>query len=392
MAGHQPHPDPRGPRAPGGLRARRERAQPLHARGAPGPPRRPGRLPGRRGAARAWRRRWGWRACRAPSSTPWRRPTSASPPRSRAATSTRRSPPTTRSTTSSSTPSANGEIARSLERLMPRLRRLERLRFGSLVGRRSVEQHAAIVERCAARRRSGAAEAVARELALPRNPDRSELHVTDAVASPAASLEAYERYPLLFGPSPVHRLDAADRAPRRRARSGPSARTSTPGSPSAATRRASSSTSSPTRSRRAATRSSRSAACSPTTRARSPPRPRALGLKAACSCRRAGSTGPTPSTTASATSCSAASWAPRSARARRLRHRLQGELGAGARRRRAPRGGTPYAIPAGASDHPLGGLGFASWAREVERAGARARRLLRHDRRVLGDRQHAGRA
>ncbi|HEY4270192.1 MAG TPA: 1-aminocyclopropane-1-carboxylate deaminase [Galbitalea sp.] len=30
------------------------------------------------------------------------------------------------------------------------------------------------------------------------------------------------------------------------------------------------------------------------------------------------------------------------------------------------RGGTPYAIPAGASDHPLGGLGFASWAREVE--------------------------
>ncbi|MBB6628257.1 1-aminocyclopropane-1-carboxylate deaminase [Nocardioides sp. KIGAM211] len=30
------------------------------------------------------------------------------------------------------------------------------------------------------------------------------------------------------------------------------------------------------------------------------------------------------------------------------------------------RGGTPYAIPAGASDHRLGGLGFAGWAREVE--------------------------
>jgi 1-aminocyclopropane-1-carboxylate deaminase len=29
-------------------------------------------------------------------------------------------------------------------------------------------------------------------------------------------------------------------------------------------------------------------------------------------------------------------------------------------------GGKPYAIPAGASDHELGGLGFASWAREVE--------------------------
>lgn len=29
-------------------------------------------------------------------------------------------------------------------------------------------------------------------------------------------------------------------------------------------------------------------------------------------------------------------------------------------------GGTPYAIPAGASDHPLGGLGFANWAHEVK--------------------------
>jgi 1-aminocyclopropane-1-carboxylate deaminase len=29
-------------------------------------------------------------------------------------------------------------------------------------------------------------------------------------------------------------------------------------------------------------------------------------------------------------------------------------------------GGTPYPIPAGASDHPLGGLGFARWAVEVE--------------------------
>ena len=30
------------------------------------------------------------------------------------------------------------------------------------------------------------------------------------------------------------------------------------------------------------------------------------------------------------------------------------------------RGGTPYAIPAGASDHRLGGLGFAHWAEEVQ--------------------------
>jgi 1-aminocyclopropane-1-carboxylate deaminase len=33
-------------------------------------------------------------------------------------------------------------------------------------------------------------------------------------------------------------------------------------------------------------------------------------------------------------------------------------------------GGKPYAIPAGASDHPLGGLGFAGWALEVERQEA----------------------
>jgi len=40
-------------------------------------------------------------------------------------------------------------------------------------------------------------------------------------------------------------------------------------------------------------------------------------------------------------------------------------------------GGRPYAIPAGASDHPLGGLGFAGWGYEVaeqERPGS----LLRH--------------
>ena len=34
------------------------------------------------------------------------------------------------------------------------------------------------------------------------------------------------------------------------------------------------------------------------------------------------------------------------------------------------RGGKPYAIPAGASDHRLGGLGFAGWAKEVEQQEA----------------------
>ncbi|MCV7420265.1 1-aminocyclopropane-1-carboxylate deaminase [Mycobacterium yunnanensis] len=33
-------------------------------------------------------------------------------------------------------------------------------------------------------------------------------------------------------------------------------------------------------------------------------------------------------------------------------------------------GGTPYPIPAGASEHPLGGLGFANWAYEVQRQEA----------------------
>ena len=53
--------------------------------------------------------------------------------------------------------SGNGELARQLERLQPRLRRLERLRFGSLAGRHSVEQHDRIIELT---QEGGAAEAV----------------------------------------------------------------------------------------------------------------------------------------------------------------------------------------------------------------------------------------
>lgn len=54
--------------------------------------------------------------------------------------------------------SRNLEIPPTLGRLMPRLRRLERARFGSLAGRRSVEQHAAIVRHCAAGDAAAAAE------------------------------------------------------------------------------------------------------------------------------------------------------------------------------------------------------------------------------------------
>jgi DNA-binding GntR family transcriptional regulator len=56
--------------------------------------------------------------------------------------------------------SANREIARSLERLMPKVRRLERARFGSLAGRRSIEQHDQIVVLCASGQAEAAAQAV----------------------------------------------------------------------------------------------------------------------------------------------------------------------------------------------------------------------------------------
>jgi DNA-binding GntR family transcriptional regulator len=56
--------------------------------------------------------------------------------------------------------SANREIARSLERLMPKVRRLERARFGSLAGRRSVEGHDQIIALCASGEAEAAAQAV----------------------------------------------------------------------------------------------------------------------------------------------------------------------------------------------------------------------------------------
>jgi DNA-binding GntR family transcriptional regulator len=46
--------------------------------------------------------------------------------------------------------SANAELPRALDRLMPVIRRLERLRFGSLAGRASVRQHDGIIAAAAA--------------------------------------------------------------------------------------------------------------------------------------------------------------------------------------------------------------------------------------------------
>lgn len=51
----------------------------------------------------------------------------------------------------------NSEIPRTLERLTPKVRRLEYAQFGSLAGRKSVQQHAAIIAAC--ERRDGSAAA-----------------------------------------------------------------------------------------------------------------------------------------------------------------------------------------------------------------------------------------
>ena len=74
---------------------------------------------------------------------------------------------------------------------------------------------------------------------------------------------------------------------------------------------------------------------------------------------------------------------------RGLRHRHPRLAGARRSTRSRRRAASHIPIPAGASDHPLGGLGFANWVREVARAGAGARRLLRHRDRVHGHRLNA---
>ena len=90
----------------------------------------------------------------------------------------------------------------------------------------------------------------------------------------------------------------------------------------------------------------------------------ARSASAACSSRSTGSSGRTPSTTRSGTSCSRGSWA------RTCGSTRPGSTSGSARaggRARVGRGKRRQAVrdPAGASDHPLGGLGFARWADEV---------------------------
>ena len=90
-----------------------------------------------------------------------------------------------------------------------------------------------------------------------------------------------------------------------------------------------------------------------------------LGLKAGW-CRRTGSTGRTRSTTGSATSCCRGSWVPTSGWTRRgLRHRRSSELGDSASRTSWPLADA-VPDPGRRVRPPLGGLGFANWADEVE--------------------------
>ena len=193
------------------------------------------------------------------------------------------------------------------------------------------------------------------------------------------ALADFPRHPLTFGPSPIHRLDRLTAHLGGAHGAGPSARTATAGWPTAATRSASWSTSCPTRSRSGAdTLVSIGGYQSNHTRQVAAVAAH-LGLKCVLVQEK---------------------WVdwPDSVNDRVGNILLSRIMGAEVRLDPAgfdigfrdswkqaiddveARGGTPYAIPAGASDHPLGGLGFASWADEVAAPGGGARRLLRHRR------------
>ena len=199
------------------------------------------------------------------------------------------------------------------------------------------------------------------------------------------NLDAFPRHPLLFGPSPVHRLDrltehlggARGLGQARRLQLRPGLRRQQDAQARVPRRRRA----------RAGLRHARLDRWRPVQP--HPPgrrRGRAHRAAAACSCRRAGSTGPTSCTTASATSSSAGSWAPTCGSCRPASGSASRRAGSRRSPTSRPRGGTPYAIPAGASDHPLGGLGFASWAREVEAQEAELGVFFDTIDRVLGHR------
>ena len=111
---------------------------------------------------------------------------------------------------------ANVELARALDRLMPRLRRLERLRFGSLAGRASVRQHDADHRRRGGPRRPDDRRARARELALARDLDRPELRMTAIAPPDIHDAETLAAARALLDAAADPRADAARGARRRR--------------------------------------------------------------------------------------------------------------------------------------------------------------------------------
>ena len=94
----------------------------------------------------------------------------------------------------------NQSLATVLEQFTPVLRRAERLRFASVDGRDSVARHAELIRLCAAGDVDGAS-AVAFGTFHQLTPPTAPVTTGEPVI-----LEQFERYPLTFGPSPVHEL------------------------------------------------------------------------------------------------------------------------------------------------------------------------------------------
>ena len=174
-------------------------------------------------------------------------------------------------------------------------------------------------------------------------------------------LADFPREPLSFGPSPLQPLDAPDGTSAVRPIWAKREDCQLRASPSAATRPASSSTSSPMPWPRARTRSCPSVASSRTTPARSRPSRRTPGLRCVL-VQESWVDWPDVIYDRVGNIQLRASWAPTCASSGRLRHRLQGELGAGPRGCRGRRGAhpmpsrrAPRTTAWAASASPLGG-------------------------------------
>lgn len=117
--------------------------------------------------------------------------------------------------------SGNRAAAATIARYTPLIRRLERRRFGQGAACGSAEPHARLIDACAAgtrrarcgsRRRSGAywRSWPTRRRSRPAHeagPRTRDPEPTEPTPGGPVTIDAYERYPLLFGPSPVHPLD-----------------------------------------------------------------------------------------------------------------------------------------------------------------------------------------